>query len=140
MVEWPHVCLEFANENKMLTMRNKILWFDETKIELLGVNAWCHVQRKPVTNHHKHGGGSIMLWGCFSAAETGRLARIEGKMTAATLVRICSGREIHMVHSLLGKEAKYDLCLSHGTACNPPVNLQVINIPLLSPGFRGIFP
>jgi hypothetical protein len=28
----------------------------------------------------KHGGDSIMLWGCFSAAGTGRLVRIDGKM------------------------------------------------------------
>ena len=46
---------------------------------------------KPGTTHHlantiptvKHGGGSIMQWGCFSAAGTGRLVRIEGKMNAA---------------------------------------------------------
>ncbi len=31
----------------------------------------------------KHGGGSIMLWGCFSAAGIGRLVAIEGKMNAA---------------------------------------------------------
>ena len=31
----------------------------------------------------KHGGGNIMLWGCFSAARPGRLFRVEGKMNSA---------------------------------------------------------
>ena len=65
-------------------MRNKILWSDETKIELFGLNAKRHVWRKPGTILTvKHGGGSIMLWGCFSAAWTGRLVRIEVKMNRA---------------------------------------------------------
>ena len=65
-------------------MRNKILWSDETKIELFGLNDKHHVWRKHGTIPTvKHGGDSIMLLGCFAAAGTGRLVRIEGKMKRA---------------------------------------------------------
>ena len=52
---------------------------------LFVLNTKRHVWRKQGTSHHlantiptvKHG-SSIMLWGCFSAAGTGRQVRIEG--------------------------------------------------------------
>jgi hypothetical protein len=53
-------------------------------MELFGRNAKHHVWRKPGTIPMvKYGGGNIMLWRCFSAAGTGRLVRIEGKMNGA---------------------------------------------------------
>ena len=65
-------------------MRSKILWSDETKIELFGLNDKRHVWRKPGTIPTvKRGGGSIMLAGCFSVEWTKRLVSIEAKMNGA---------------------------------------------------------
>uniref|UniRef100_A0AAZ3NSD6 Uncharacterized protein n=1 Tax=Oncorhynchus tshawytscha TaxID=74940 RepID=A0AAZ3NSD6_ONCTS len=62
-------------------MRNKILLSDETQIEFFGLNGKRQIWRKPGTIPMlKHGVGSILLWGCFSVAGTGRLVRIEENM------------------------------------------------------------
>ncbi len=69
----------------------KVLWSDETKIELFGINSTRRVWRrrnaaydpKNIIPTIKHGGGNIMLWGCFSAKGTGQLHRIKGTMDGA---------------------------------------------------------
>ncbi|KAI4876714.1 hypothetical protein NFI96_008003 [Prochilodus magdalenae] len=67
-----------------------IMWSDETKIELLDKNSTRVWRQKNAELHPKntiptvkHGGGDIMLWGCFSAKETGRLIRVKGRMNGA---------------------------------------------------------
>ena len=73
----------------MNSIFHKILWSDETKIELFGLNAKRHAWRKPGTIPMvKHGGDSIMLWGCLSVAGTARIVRIEGKMNRAKYRKI----------------------------------------------------
>ena len=74
-------------------MDEGVLWSDKTKIELLGHQGKRYVWRKPNTSHHpentiptvKHGSGSIMLWGCFSSAGTGKPVGIDtGKFLGET--------------------------------------------------------
>uniref|UniRef100_A0A674P5D8 Uncharacterized protein n=1 Tax=Takifugu rubripes TaxID=31033 RepID=A0A674P5D8_TAKRU len=72
--------LKYANDHLKDAQSDweKVLWSDQTKIELFGLNSTRHVWRKK-----NHGGGNIMFWGCFSAKGTGLLHRIAGKMDGA---------------------------------------------------------
>ncbi|KAF7969487.1 hypothetical protein HWV62_27229 [Athelia sp. TMB] len=67
----------------------KKVWFsDKSKFNLFGSDGRHYCRRRPgeeylkrnVKKTVKHGGGSVMVWGCISWKGTGRLVRIEGIM------------------------------------------------------------
>ncbi|KAK6327560.1 hypothetical protein J4Q44_G00032050 [Coregonus suidteri] len=86
----------------------KVMWSDETKIELFGLNSTRRVWRKKKDEYNpkntiptvKHGGGNIILWGCFSAKGTGRLHRIEGRMDGAMYREILANNLLPSVRAL----------------------------------------
>ncbi|KAI5621599.1 hypothetical protein C0J50_18656, partial [Silurus asotus] len=89
------------------TTMAKVMWSDETKIELLGHNSTKRVWRKKDEYHPKntiptvkHGGGSILLWGCFSAHGTGRLHCIKERMTGAMYCEMLGNNLIPSVRAL----------------------------------------
>ncbi len=69
---------------------NHVLWFDETKINVFGSDGVKRVRWQPGEEYKdkcvwptvKHSGGSVMVWGCMSAAGTGELQFIEETMNA----------------------------------------------------------
>jgi len=75
---------------------NQVIFSDESKFNLFGSDGKCKVWRKPRTaldrkNMNitvKHGGGSVMVWGCFSASGLGSLVFIDGKMDGAMYRKI----------------------------------------------------
>ncbi len=83
---------QFAEDKQTKDMDywNHVLWSDETKKNLFGSDGVKRVWRQPGEEYKdmcvlptvKHGGGSVMVWGCMSAAGTGELQFIEGTMNA----------------------------------------------------------
>ena len=67
---------------------SKVLWTDESKFQIFGQNRRIYVRRSPsekmlpecIVPTLKHGGGSVMVWGCFSGSGIGDLVRIDGIM------------------------------------------------------------
>ncbi len=74
------------------------------------------LERKQALLHHmqstipkvKCAGSSFMLWGCFSAAGTGRLVRVEGKLNAAKYINILNKNLFHSALDLrLGRRFNF---------------------------------
>jgi hypothetical protein len=80
--------LEWAKAHENWTKDDwfQVLWSDEKKIELFNSKRRTHCRRKvgkplradTIQPTVKHGGGSIMVWGCFGGLQTGDLFRILG--------------------------------------------------------------
>ncbi|KAF2351812.1 Transposase Tc1-like [Trinorchestia longiramus] len=82
--------LKYANDhlNNAAAFWNSVLWSYETKIELFGRNSTNHAWRQQNEEYKpdctiptvKFGGGSIIVWGCFSSSWVDKVHIIEGTM------------------------------------------------------------
>ncbi len=108
--------LEFAraHADKDEDYWDSILWSDETKINVFGTDGFKTVWRRKGEEYKekcmvptvKHGGGSVLMWGCMSAAVVGELYFIDG-ITNSQMY--CSILKENMLPSLraLGRRALF---------------------------------
>uniref|UniRef100_A0A8C6Q7I4 Transposase n=1 Tax=Nothobranchius furzeri TaxID=105023 RepID=A0A8C6Q7I4_NOTFU len=91
-------CLNFDKKhlNDRQDFWENTLWTDETKVKLFGRQIYRYIWRRSNTTFQtknikptvKYGGGSVMVWGCFAASGTGRLAVINGTMNSTVYQNI----------------------------------------------------
>ncbi|KAK6741449.1 hypothetical protein RB195_009357 [Necator americanus] len=72
-----HACVKWAKEHISWTRQqwNKVLFSDESKFNVMGSDGTKYVRRPARKRFHpmyqlptvNHGGGNILLWGCFSS-------------------------------------------------------------------------
>ncbi len=110
-------------QTKDMDYWNHVLWSDENKINVFCSDGVKRVWWQPGEEYKdkyvlptvKHGGGSVMVWGCMSAAGTGELQFIEETMNANMY---CDILKQSMIPSLrrLGRRAVFqhdnDHCLA----------------------------
>ncbi len=103
--------LEFAraHADKDEEYWDSILWSDETKINVFGTDGFKTVWRRKSEEYKekcmvstvKHGGGSVLMWGCMSAAGVGELHFIDAswihKCTALYWKRRCYHHSVPLV-------------------------------------------
>ncbi len=86
----------------------RVLWIDETKIELFGHNYRNHVGTKDgeacslnnTVPTVKFGSGSIMIWGCFLVKGLGKILVINDKMNAQKYKQILQENLMSSIESL----------------------------------------
>lgn len=105
--------LKFSEEHVDWTIDKwkSVLWTDESKFELFGSHRRQYVRRKVNERYKsncilptvKHGGGSVMVWGCFSHAGIGQLIKIEGIMKKEQYHNILQRHAIPSGIQLIGR-------------------------------------
>lgn len=90
--------LDFAKKyaSRPTDFWKKIVWTDESKFELKNTKkrqrTRCLKSERLLSRFTqatvKHGGGSLLVWGCFSWNGVGNLVKIDGKMTGESYVKV----------------------------------------------------
>lgn len=150
--------LQWAKNHQNWTIEQwaNILWTDESKYEVFGQNRRIFVRRSKgermlpecVTPTVKKGGGSVMVWGCFSLSGTGDLVKIDGIMRKENYRVILEENAVPSGLRLIGNnfELMHDndpkhtslLCKNYLTEAENEGTLTVMKWPPQSPDLNPI--
>ena len=90
--------LEWAKAHAQWTddMWKRVVWSDESKFNIFKSDGRTYIRRRKseefnedcVVGTVKHGGGSVMVWGCICGDQTGMLLRVDTTMNAHRYLQV----------------------------------------------------
>lgn len=105
--------LQFAKDyvNKPLSFWQRVIWTDESSFEFHGspkkmfVRLPQTIRNKfaPITETVRHGGGTVMFWGCISAYGCGELVPVDGMMNQQKYLSILNDHAFASGDKLIGE-------------------------------------
>ncbi len=140
--------LKFANDSEENWV--KVLWSDETKIELFGINSTRRVWRRRNAAYDpkntiptvKHGGGNIMLWGVFLLRGQDNCTASKGRWTGPCTVRaraLKPARALKMGHGWVFQHDNDPKHTAKATKeCLKKKHIKVLEWPSQSPDLNPI--
>ena len=147
--------LKWAQEHQHWTDADwdRVVWSDESKFKLHRSDGrqWHWVpksmpaHKRPTQGTVKFGGGSIMVWGCFSTAGVGNLTKIDGTMDASYYVDILADNLPESIEDLHGQnhvifqqdnDPKHSAKLTKAFLAEQ--NIEVMKWPAQSPDLNPI--
>jgi transposase len=148
--------LDFARRHKDWGVEEwkRVLWSDESSFQMFCGAKRAYVRRKAgekfipqcIVPTVKHGGGSIMVWGCMSWAGVGQLYRCEDTMNQHQYVRVLENCMLPSANLLFGNGEEFlfqqDNAPCHKarlvTAYLEDHDIRVLNWPAQSPDLNPI--
>jgi transposase len=148
--------MEFAIRHKDWTVDDwrKVVWSDETKINRLGSDGreWCWKNPGEALSNRtckptvKHGGGSLMVWGCMTAQGAGYLTKIDTIMDADLycqilcdeLVKSLQYHDLDVNDVIFQQDNDPKHTSKKAKACLEELGLEVLQWPAQSPDLNPI--
>jgi hypothetical protein len=94
----------------------KVIWSDESRFTLFQSDGRTRVWRLPKEKYDvdcivptvKHGGGGVMVWGCFTWESLGPLVRVEGTVNSQKYIDILNRHLIPFMQGLEEEIVEYE--------------------------------
>jgi transposase len=136
--------LKWCLDRRNWTIRQwkSVIWSDESRFKIFRSDGPTRVWRKSGERYKienmrpsvKHGGGGIMVWGCFSGKGLGPLVKVEGKMNNQDYIKILERNLLPLIitkFNCRGYKFQDDNAPVH-TAKNVQIWINNNNIKILS--------